>query len=615
MVQTSIAWAIAAIPEGLPIVASIALSREMLKLAKYYNVVLKKLSAVETLGETTVIFTDKTGTLTENKLTTNTFYFPEERIELQGSNDGISIDLQQENALNLEKALNVSVFCNNASLGDSNDDKEEKGDPLEVSLLQFAKTYNEEQFEKLLDTEKIGEAPFNSETMRMGTVHKLSETFFVSVKGATEAVLDSCTKILKKGDLQELSEEEKEKWIDKNNEMANDGLRVLSLAYRETNEKPDVSEDGAFINEMVYLGLVGFIDPPREEVKNAVKTCLEAGIKVVLVTGDHPGTALNIGKQVNIVEDAKHDAKVIHGKDLDAENEKITDTAIFSRVDPSQKLQIIEHFQRKGAIVCMTGDGVNDAPALKKADIGIAMGKRGTQVAQEVSDMVLKDDSFPSIVQAIKQGRVIFGNIRKFVVYQLSYHLSEILVIAAISFTVYKLPLLPLQLLFLNLLSDVFPALALGVGEGSQDVMKRKPKDPNEPIITKENWLTVGVYGFILTLFVVGAYFFSLYYWNLEDQQCNNVAFFSLAFAQLWHVFNMRGREESFFKNQVTKNKYIWMALAFCSTVLIIAYFIPFISDLLSFQQLAIKTWGLILLASILPTLTIQLLKRLKLFY
>jgi len=395
-------------------------------------------------------------------------------------------------------------------------------------------------------------------------------------------------------------------------------LRALAFAYCKTDQLPPDDQKANFLEDMIFTGLIGFLDPPRKEVVDAIAECKKAGIRVVMVTGDHPGTSKNIGEQINLYDDeeqSKHG--VLSGSELQEEldqghDEKLVNTTIFSRVDPSQKLSLIKHFQNQGEIVGMTGDGVNDAPALKKANIGIAMGKRGTQVAQEVSDMVLKDDAFGSIVQTIKQGRIIFGNIRKFITYQLSYHLSEIVVIALISFTLFTLPLLPLQLLFLNLLSDVFPALALGVGEGTSGVMRKPPKDPEEPIMNKKNWTQILVYGVVLTISVAGAYYFAHFYWQESSEITNNIAFFSLAIAQLLHVFNMRDAHEKVFVNQVTTNKYIWMALGICFAALTAAYLVPAIAQVLSFQELSLRNWGLIAIASILPLIIIQTGKEIK---
>ncbi len=606
--QTAIAWTIAAIPEGLPVVASIALARGMLKLAKK-QVIVKKLSAVETLGETTVIFTDKTGTLTENKLSVNHLQFPNQEVLIKIKEDQVALE-KIENADENEyfnHFIKISAFCNDASLNGENGPE---GDALEISLLQFLEKYNPQKYGEISNQERVAEDPFDSESKYMGTVNKENGNYYVAAKGAAESILGICSKINSEEGVTDISEEKIQEWKKKNDELSGQGLRVIAYAYKTMDNEPENTDDPekSFMNSLIFLGLVGFLDPPKQDVPQAVDECLKAGIKVVMVTGDHPGTALNIGTQVHIVEEDA--SNVMKGSELEThDEEKVTGTRVFSRVDPEQKLNLIDHFQNQGEIVGMTGDGVNDAPALKKADIGIAMGQRGTQVAQEVADMVLKDDSFPSIVNAIKEGRIIFGNIRKFIMYQLSYHLAEIIVIATISFTLFTLPLFPLQLLFLNLLSDVFPALALGVGKGNPHVMNLPPKDPEEPIITRQNWLLMGYYGLVIAASIAGAYIFAKFAWNLSDEIANNVAFFSLAFAQLLHVFNMRERDEPVFKNQVTTNKYVWYALAICVAALVAAYLIPGMREILSFQQMEPRTWLLIAVASVLPVIIIQVVK------
>ncbi|MEG9328324.1 cation-transporting P-type ATPase [Salinimicrobium catena] len=624
LVQTSIAWAIAAIPEGLPIVASIALARGMFRLSKK-NVLIKKLSAVETLGETTVIFTDKTGTLTKNQLTVDTLYFPgdkllkidwhsKEKPTVEGGESG-----EDEN---YRQILRIAVLANDASLPENGEQRTEEegghpagqGDPLELALLNLVKKVDPDLFKEMEDLEREMHDPFDSDSMVMGTIYAENDEYYVAGKGSPDAIIERCVKILKEGEISDLSEDEKEKWKERNNELSEDGLRVLAFAYKNTDILPEGEEAEDFLHDLIFVGLIGFLDPPRKEVAKSMEVCKEAGIKVVMVTGDHPGTAKNVGKQVHLFSEEEGEDRVMHGKHLqkemdDGNHQKLGNTQVFSRVDPEQKLVLIKHFQEQGEIVGMTGDGVNDAPALKKADIGIAMGKRGTQVAQEVSDVVLKDDSFDSIVVAVKQGRIIFGNIRRFVMYQLSYHLGEIILIALISFTLFILPILPLQLLFLNLLSDVFPALALGVGEGNEEVMKMPPKDPKEPIITRKNWLQIGIYGLIIGGAVSGAYFYGHFVWETSEEINNNIAFFSLAFAQFLHVLNMREAKENVFNNQVTRNKYVWLAVIFCVAVLMAAYFIPVLAEVLSFVSLGSREWILIAVASLLPTIIIQIIK------
>lgn len=600
--QTSIAWAIAAIPEGLAIVATIALAKGMLRLARD-QVIVKQLATVETLGETTVILTDKTGTLTKNRLSLNELYLDDERTEA-----GEKAEVPEEGSTG-EKALKVLLLCNNAEL---KEDGSGSGDMLEVAVLRYAEELEEgitDRYRKRFN--RIDEDPFDSESMMMSTLHEQDGEYFTASKGAAGAILERCNRVVTGSGEKELTGKAREKLLEKSDEMSSDGLRTIAVAYKETGKKEGYDED------MTFLGLVGFLDPPQEDVKGAIRTCRDAGVRVIMVTGDHPETARNIAWKVSITDE--EDEPVYTGKDVegyeeksDEEKEKFAASRVFARVDPGQKLSVLKLFQDSGEIVGMTGDGVNDAPALKKADIGIAMGERGTQVAREVADMVLKNDDFPSIITAIRQGRIIFNNIRKFIIYQLSYHLAEIIVIAAVSFTIFYLPLLPLQLLFLNLLTDVFPALALGIGKGRGKVMQERPKDPEEPILTGRSWKVITVYGFIIATVVIGAYFFSFYYLGVSKEIANNVAFFGLAFTQLIHVFDMRDNDENVFVNQVTTNKWVWMAIAFCAAVLLAAYFIPGLNSLLSFQPMGIVEWVVVVATVIVSISTIQVLKELR---
>ncbi|MEE4176501.1 MAG: cation-transporting P-type ATPase [Bacteroides sp.] len=595
--QTAIAWAIAAIPEGLAIVATIALAKGMIRLA-HEHVIVKRLAAVETLGETTTILTDKTGTLTESKLTAEHINTP----CYQGKAKKVIEDMPGDNEC-LEKLITVSALCNNVEI---NDEGEVKGDTLETSLYHFVEKIAEGRFHEIRQKyERVDEDPFDSEDKYMITMHKDDSGYFFALKGAADSVLDECDQVLSDKGEESLSEEAKKKWSETDDEMAANGLRTIAFAFKKSKDK------GAFEGGYTLIGFIGFLDPPRLAVKDSIKTCRDAGIRVVMVTGDHPETSKNIAKQVGIADD--EDPIAFTGKDMRnmgrEEEKKFYEANIFARVSPGQKLDILKIFKDAGDIVGMTGDGVNDAPALKKADIGIAMGKRGTQVAKEVSDMILKDDSFSSIVTAIREGRIIFSNIRKFIEYQLSYHLSEIVVIAVVSFTVFNLALLPLQLLFLNLLVDVFPALALGVSKGMPGVMHQPPKDPDEPILTKTSWWIISSYGVIIALWVTGAYFAGLFYLDVSNEIANNIAFFSLALTQLLNVFNMRNSEEPVFRNQVTRNKWVWYAISLCGVVIFAAYFSPRINTLLSFQPMGLKPWILVAVTIVLANTSIQLLK------
>lgn len=597
MLETSIALAVAAIPEGLPIVATMALAQGMLKMAKF-NVIVKKLSAVETLGGTNVICTDKTGTLTQNKIEVST------------------IITAANNTESLELINRIAVLCNTAELQSSNGEVKEIGDPLETGLLKFA-VKNSIDIEKYRrDFQKIKEEPFSSETKIMSTLHLNSEERTIYSKGASEELLKRCSHILNSNGIVEMNNENRNHWIKKAEELAFSGLRVIAGAY-----KSNAKEDQELSQNLVFVGLYGMIDPPRAEVFDAIKECKTAGIKIVMITGDHPATAKNIALKLGIANNEEF--KVMIGKEMhdfdkltNEEKNNWVETSVFARVSPKQKLDLVTVFQEKKNIVGMTGDGVNDAPALKKADIGIAMGLRGTQVSQEVADMVLKDDSFSSIVIAIKQGRIIFENIRKFVVFLLSCNLSELLVIATASVLNLHFQLFPLQILFINLITDVLPALALGITEGSDAVMNRPPRNINEPIIDKKKWISIFFYSFIIGAVSIGAVFFShltvhkTELWN--PQLCNNILFFTLVFSQLLHVLNMSDGT-SFFRSEVMKSKYVWGAIVTSIIILLGLYAIEPVRTVLSIYMMSVSDWLIISGASILSLVIIQIGKKTKL--
>ncbi|MGD2158480.1 MAG: cation-transporting P-type ATPase [Anaerolineales bacterium] len=617
MIETAIALAVAAIPEGLPVVATIALARGMRRMAQR-NALLNRLAAVETLGGTNIICTDKTGTLTENQMTltemaltvgdvhisgeglqqTGSFRFNEEEISAQ------------ENDI-LWRALEVGVLCNNGTLSDEEAGEDAIGDPVEVALLVAGAKAGIQRDDLLEELPEEREVAFDPDVKMMATFHRTDEGYRLAVKGAPEAVLEVSSQHRTEGGMDELSSSEIDQWLARNQEMAREGLRVLGVAEGST----DNSEADPY-QSLTFIGLVGLMDPPREEVRSAIQACQQAGIRVVMVTGDQAATARKVALAVGLVD--KDDAQVLEGRELQEldksgdDRARIKEAPILARVSPKQKLDLIDVYQSEGLVVAMTGDGVNDAPALKKANIGIAMGQRGTQVAQEAADMVLQDDAFSTIVTAVKQGRAIFNNIRKFVLYLLSCNISEIFTVGIASVLSLPLPILPLQILFLNLVTDVFPALALGVGEAEPGVMQRPPRDPGEEIIKQGHWYAIGGYGLLITLAVLGALGLALTWMDMPREQAVTVSFLTLASAQLWHVFNMRDRGTDPLRNEITANPYIWGALAICAALLVLAVYLPGLSDLLSTVNPGLNGWLLVLGMSVLPAIVGQTVKQLR---
>ncbi|QSG04506.1 cation-translocating P-type ATPase [Halapricum desulfuricans] len=614
MVETAIALTIATVPEGLPIVATLVLARGMWRMADR-NALVTDLASVETLGSTTVICTDKTGTLTENRMTVAEYELASGPIEVTG------VGLETEGAFRrdgrelaepegriVRDALEVGVLCNNADVTERDGGIEAAGDPMEVALLIAGRKAGIDREDLGQSMPEVREVSFDPAVKMMATYHEADDTCRVAVKGAPEAVVEASTQVVTADGTETLSASERAAWLRKSERMAEEGLRVLALAQKET-----ATAEASPYEDLTLLGLVGFVDPPREEVRSTIERCQDAGIRVVMVTGDHAGTARNIAYSVGLVDEP--DAEVIEGRELgdresisEAERDRFVGASVFARVSPEHKLDLIDLHQSAGSIVAMTGDGVNDAPALKRADIGVAMGQRGTQVAQEASDMILRDDNFQSIYHAVREGRVIFSNIRKFVLYLMSCNLSELLAILIASLLGFPLPLLPLQILFLNVVTDIFPAFALGACGGSDDIMDRPPRDPDEPIMTRTNWTELGFYGVVIALATVGAFVIGgRVSGGMATDEAVTISFLTLAFAQLWHVFDVREVTSGILRNEVTENPYVWGALGLSTLILVGAVYLPGISLALGTAPIGVEAWSIVLAMSLLPLVVGQL--------
>jgi Ca2+-transporting ATPase len=553
---------------------------------------------VETLGATTVILADKTGTLTENRMTVRRFWLPSGEIEFESEDDRKRAS--EGDDPQLARLLETIVLCNEASLEHAGDGG--SGDPMEVALLRAGLIAG------LTRGALTGRYPtarkhaFDTSTKMMATVHRRDDGFLFAVKGAPEAVLKAVGHVASGGGDTAMDDAAREEWLKRVGNFGRHGLRVLACAVK-TGSDPDAAP----YENLTLLGLIGLEDPARADVPHAIRDCRNAGIKVVMVTGDHAVTARSIGRAVGLVEGV---GNVVEGKDV----EKLTRgkggdlfaVGIFSRVSPGEKLELVRAYQEAGEIVAMTGDGVNDAPALKQADIGVAMGLRGTDVAREAAAMILLDDAFPTIVKAIREGRVIFGNIRRFVAYLLSCNLSEVLVVGLAILSTLPLPILPLQILYLNLVTDVFPAFALALGEGEPGVLKRKPRDPKEPILGRPQWTTIVLQSLALTAGTFGALALARLWLGLDGNAVITVTFLTLAFAQLWHVFNMRHAHSGLLRNEVTRNPWVWGAIALCVVLLAVPPYLPPVARVLHLVPPTPIMWAVILCLSAAPLIVIQ---------
>lgn len=579
MFLSGVSLAVAAIPEGLPAVVTISLAIGVQRMLKR-NALIRKLPAVETLGCTNVICTDKTGTLTENKMTVTKVFCDEEVFDVRGKENEELIKKKNISRSALRKMLEIGALCNNVKVKKESikmgrevlEEDKYIGDPTEAAIFSFSlKSGISQDF--LSKIKRIEEIPFDSERKRMTVIVEIDGEKYAYTKGAPDVILELCSFKYVNGKEVPLTPFDKKRALDVNESFGKEALRVLAFAYKKLPSKSPIIAE--FVErDLVFVGLEGMIDPPRKEVYDAVLKCKMAGIKPVMVTGDHKVTATAIAKELNILVEGE---RVITGKDLDEMTDKelektCTNVSVYARVTPKHKYRIVRALKNRGFTVAMTGDGVNDAPALKEADIGIAMGKGGTEVAKEASSMILLDDNFATIVAAVEEGRIIYDNIRKFIRFLLSCNFGEVLTMFFAALMSLKLPLVPIQILMVNLVTDGLPALALGLDPPEKDIMRMKPRDANESVFSRGLGLRIFIVGVLIGISTVGAYVFALGYAGLE--KARTIAFATLVTVEMIHAFECRSERHLIFELGFFTNPYLVLAvlssfLIFLSTVYI----------------------------------------------
>lgn len=612
MFMISISLAVAAIPEGLPAIVTIVLALGMNKMVKR-NAIVKKLLAVETLGCTTVICSDKTGTLTQNEMTVVKTYTDGNIVEVTGKGyapngefilNNESIVATESDGLNL--LLTIGTLCNDATLDYVGEDDLYRilGDPTEGALVTLAEKGNLNNKELNSKHPRISEIPFDSERKMMTTFHEnYIEGKIVSfTKGAPDIVLNRCNNIFLNGKVQPLTKDLRKQILNTNSNFSQDALRVLAFSFRTHDNLPSEINSQSIEKDLTFVGLVGMIDPPRTEAKEAIKICKESGINTIMITGDYKETAFAIGKDLGIADNIEN---AMTGEDLnkisDEElREKVKTTNVFARVAPEHKVRIVDALKYNGEITAMTGDGVNDALALKRADIGISMGITGTDVAKNTAEVILTDDNFASIVSAVEEGRIIYSNIRKFVFFLLSCNVGEILIVFLSILFNLQVPLLPIQLLWLNLITDSFPALALGVERGEPDIMKIYPRDPDEPILDKTMLSGIVVQSIALTVAVMLAYLWGLRHFD-GIVIPRTIAFTTLIIAELTRAFSSRSEKHTLFKIGFFTNKTLVYATLASLALLFAVLYIPTLQPIFHTYPLGLKEWSIVLRFCIIP--------------
>lgn len=586
MFMTSVGLAVAAIPEGLPAIVTIMLSIGVTKMAKK-NSIIRKLPAVETLGCSSVICSDKTGTLTQNKMTVT----------------------QIRNAVGLVKnddrrfILELGTMCT-----DTIESQEVIGEATEVAITNAAIEINLKKSELYSQMQRINEISFDSTRKMMTTIHKIGSKYRIITKGAPDVLIKRCSQYYQSGRIEPIFSK-RDALQEQNQMMAEDALRVIAIAYKDVEKLPREINSETIENELTFVGLIGMIDPPREGVKEAVKTCRKAGIKTVMITGDHLQTAKAIAKELGIL---RKGYLAINGETLEKMSQQelerdIMRYSVFARVSPEHKVRIVKAFQSTGAVVAMTGDGVNDAPALKNADIGIAMGKGGTDVAKNASDMVLTDDNFVTIVEAVKQGRNIYDNIKKAVHFLLATNIGEIVAIFVGLLLGIKSPLLAIQLLWVNLVTDSLPAIALGLEKAESNIMNRLPRNPRKSLFADGLWGKITTEGVMIGMLTLVAFSIGNNLYSIEVGR--TMAFLSLGILELVHSFNIKG-EESIFKTGLFENRYLVGAFVLGTLLQVVVVVISPLAQIFDVVPLNSVQWLMTVIISILPVVIVELQKK-----
>ncbi|MDH4197274.1 MAG: calcium-translocating P-type ATPase, SERCA-type, partial [Candidatus Aminicenantes bacterium] len=617
---TSVSLAVAAIPEGLPAVVTIALALGVQRMVKRH-VLIRKLPSVESLGCATVICSDKTGTLTKNEMTVQVVWTAQDRFEVTGTGYAPQGEFQVEGRVvnphdypDLIRCLTCGILCNNAQLDEKDGEVRTFGDPTEVAILSAAAKAGLWKPSEEATFELVEEIPFDSERKKMTVVRKSEDAYVVFTKGAPDLLLADCTTVVEGGAVRALTDADRQRIQRATDVLSGRALRVLAVAYRDLDAEPHAFEASVLERDLTFAGLVAMIDPARPEARDAVEKCRTSGIRSVMITGDHKNTAVAIARDLGIFGEG---SLALTGEELDRLPEEsyegvLERVPVYARVSPEHKLRAVRAWRRRGEIVAMTGDGVNDAPAVREADIGVAMGITGTDVTKEVSDMVITDDNFASIVAAVEEGRGIYDNIQKFIHYLLSCNFGEILVMFTASLLALPVPLLPIQILWVNLVTDGLPALALGVDPVTRDVMKRPPRRPDEPVVGGGRIRLIVLQGAFIALCSLAAFLFVL---KIEGEglvRARTAALAVLACSQLFHAFNCRSQQESLFRLGILTNANLVLANVSSFVLQMAIIYLPFFQVVFKTEALGLVDLSVILVFSSLPFWGMEIVKALN---